>query len=192
MLITLTVSASLRTEKIGFEDSSGSNLSRTSRLLAYALQPNRPRNLFAKTPKLETAEAQGKTLTKSAPALCADITSVGINAPGFPEEEQHKHHARQLENSSLEPLIPEHKTIAIPRKYLQPVTAAQTEQKVAPAERVFSYRCTHPLGQRRSNPQRMLVASTPSQMRAPRSIRRSQARQTDHASTSSTASNARK
>ena len=36
--------------------------------------------------KLETAGAQGKTLTKSAPALCAEITSVGGNAPGFPRK----------------------------------------------------------------------------------------------------------
>jgi hypothetical protein len=40
-----------------------------------------------------------------------------------------------------------HKTIAIPCKYLQPVTAARTKQKLVPAETVFSYRFTYPLGQ---------------------------------------------
>jgi hypothetical protein len=109
MLINLTVGSKFLDGEDGFKDSSWEvKLSRTRRLLAYiyALQLNRPAEFAcgdAGEPwwtytgtKLETAGAQGKTLTKSVPALCAEITSAGVCARLFQKEEQRKRHARNL------------------------------------------------------------------------------------------------
>jgi hypothetical protein len=66
------------------------------------------------------------------------------------------------------------------------------ETKVVPAQTVFSYRCTHPPGQTIKSAAHVRCLGPKPDARPLRSIQRSQARQTDHASTSSTASNARK
>lgn len=95
MLIQLTVGSKSLDGEDGFKDSSWEvSCHELGDFLAYALQLNRPAEFACgdagepwwtySSTKLETVGAQGKTLIKSAPVLCAEITSVGVMRQAFP------------------------------------------------------------------------------------------------------------
>jgi hypothetical protein len=80
MLHNLIVGSKTLDGEDGFKTAHGKEMSQTMKLLAYALQLNRPAKFACGdagthvdllVTMLETAGAQGKILTKAAPALCA-------------------------------------------------------------------------------------------------------------------------
>ena len=83
-----------------------------------------------------------------------DLSRTLLRIRGFGDVSLHRPrsilHARQLENSCLEPLIPQHKTVSVPRQNLQSAAPPRTEDEQSVAQRIPADDSSHPLRRPRS------------------------------------------